>query len=307
MTRATLNADPYLAASTADVTRPHDHLDGPVARLTSVQREAFMRDGFLVLPNVLSTEEITRWLTVVERLDRMERTAKQAGTLGFVEVRNAVAKDHELKDLLTHPQFFPLIADLMGPDIQMLTTHSMVRPTARPGTAADHKPTPWHRDGGSQIPPTHGTCPWLYTKVGLFLTDLSQPGRGNLRVVPGSHLRAEFPPKSNPTAIDPDGTIEMLTNSGDAVIFQQALWHSVGPNVSPIARKNIYLGYSQRWLRPIDYLQQDPSLLRTCTPIQRQLLGDYVSECTFYLPLPDDVPLRSWLAAYQSPSSKPAA
>ena len=293
--------DPYLAASTAEVARPRDQLgNATLARLSTEQRQAFMRDGFLILPSVLTETEINRWLKVVDRLDRLEREAKQAGPLGFVEVRNAVAKDHEIKDLLTHPQVFPIIADLMGPDIQINTTHSMVRGTARPGTAADHKPSPWHRDGGAQIPATHGTCPWLYTKVGIFLTDLSQPGRGNLRVIPGSHLRAEFPTKSDPAAIDPDGTIEVLTRPGDVVIFQQALWHSVGPNVSPMARKNIYLGYSQRWLRPIDYLEHEPALLRTCTPIQRQLLGDYVSECTFYLPQPDDVPLRAWLAAYQA-------
>ena len=294
-------ADPYLAASTADVTKPRDGLDQPgLPRLTATQRADFERDGFLVLPAVLDAVEIARWLAVVDRLDRLERRAKQAGQLGFVEVRNAIAKDHEVRELITHPRVFPLVADLMGPEIQIHTTHSMVRPTARPGTAADHKPTPWHRDGGSQIPPVNGRCPWLYTKVGFFLTDLSQPGRGNLRVVPGSHLRAELPGKTDPTQVDPDGTVEVLTAPGDAVIFQQSLWHSVGPNVSDIARKNIYLSYSQRWLRPIDYLQQEPALLQQCTPLQRQLLGDYVSECTFYLPLAGDVPLRDWLADYRA-------
>lgn len=291
-----MNPDPYLSATTATSAQPRDQLaHAELARLAPDQR-----DGFLILPGVLSACEIDRWLAVVERLDRLERRAKQAGPLGFVEVRNAIAKDHELLDLLTHPKFFPLIADLMGPDIAVLTTHSMVRPTARPDTPADHKPSPWHRDGGAQIPPVHGVCPWLYTKVGIFLTDLSQPGRGNLRVIPGSHLRAECPPKSHPGQIDPDGAIEVLTQPGDAVIFQQQLWHSVGPNTSTISRKNIYLGYAERWLRPIDYLAQDPSLLRSCTPIQRQLLGDYASECTFYLPLADDIPLREWLATYRA-------
>jgi ectoine hydroxylase-related dioxygenase (phytanoyl-CoA dioxygenase family) len=293
-------ADPYLAASTADSAKPRDGLDrDDLPHLTAQQRADFERAGFLVLPGVLDAAEIARWTAVVERLDRIERTAKRAGPLGFVEVRNAIAKDHELKDLITHPLVFPLVADLMGPDIQIITTHSMVRGTARPGTAADFKASGWHKDGGAQIPAVNGMCPWLYTKVGFFLTDLSEPGRGNLRVVPGSHRSAAFPGKTDPAQIDPDGTIEVLTRPGDVVIFQQSLWHSVGPNVSPIARKNIYLGYSQRWLRPIDYVEQSRGLLDTCTPIQRQLLGDHASECTFYLPLADDVPLRDWLAAYQ--------
>lgn len=294
-------ADPYMAATSADTAKPSDGLDRScLPHLTAPQRADFELTGFLVLPGVLNATEIAHWTAVVDRLDRIERTAKHAGPLGFVEVRNAIAKDHELKDLITHPEVFPLIADFMGPDIQIITTHSMVRGTARPGTAADFKASPWHKDGGAQIPAVNGMCPWLYTKVGFFLTDLSEPGRGNLRVVPGSHRSAAFPGKTDPAQIDPDGTIEVLTKPGDAVIFQQSLWHSVGPNVSPVARKNIYLGYSQRWLRPIDYLQQDPSLLQQCTQIQRQLLGDYLSECTFYLPHADDVPLRAWLADYQS-------
>jgi ectoine hydroxylase-related dioxygenase (phytanoyl-CoA dioxygenase family) len=295
-----MTADLYLDARSSDAVKPCDGLELPgLPHLDEAQRATFARDGFLVLPGVLGADEIAHWIGVVDRLDRLERTAKRAGPLGFVEVRNAIAKDHELRNLITHPRVFPMVADLMGPDIQINTTHSMVRPTARPGTPADFKASAWHRDGGSQIPAVGGMCPWLYTKVGFFLTDLSEPGRGNLRVVPGSHRRAEMPGRGDPAAIDPDGTIEVLTRPGDVVIFQQSLWHSVGPNTSSIARKNIYLGYSQRWLRPIDYLAQDEALLRQCTPIQRQLLGDYRSECTFFLPDADDVPLRPWLAAYQ--------
>lgn len=297
---ATQTADPYAAAGANDAAKPRDGLTGHLPHLTAAQRESFAREGFLVLPGVLDAAAITRWLPVVERLDRLERAKKQAGPLGFVEVRNAIAKDHELRELITWPTVFPLVADLMGADIQIITTHTMVRPPARPDTPADAKASAWHRDGGAQIPPVHGTCPWLYTKVGFFLTDLSRPGMGNLRVIPGSHQNWALPGKSDPAAIDPDGAIEVLTGPGDVVLFQQALWHSVGPNTSSVSRKNIYLGYSQRWLRPIDYLTQDATLLTACSPVQRQLLGDYPSECAFWLPNAGDVPLRDWLADYRA-------
>ena len=297
-------ADPYRAATTGDAWRPRDVLEdmAGLARLTAGQRAAFARDGFLVITGVLDNAEIARWTAVVDRLERLERASKGAGELGFVEVRNAIAKDHELLDLITHPGVFPIIADLMGPEIQVHTTHSMVRRSARPGTPADFKASGWHRDGMAQIPTVHGTCPWLYTKVGIFLTDLSVPGRGNLRVIPGSHLRAEMPARTDAAQIDPDGAVEVLTGPGDVVIFQQALWHSVGPNTSAIARKNIYMSYSQRWLRPIDYLVQDSGLMGKASAIQRQLLGEYPSECTFYLPQPDDVPVRDWLTRYRAGS-----
>jgi ectoine hydroxylase-related dioxygenase (phytanoyl-CoA dioxygenase family) len=270
-----------------------------LARLTDAEKADFQRDGFIILRGAMDAEAIARFIPIVEHLDALEHERRQMAADEFTEVRNAIAKDHRLLELLTWPTVFPIVADLMGPDISLCTSHALVRPPARPGTPADFKASGWHKDGGAQIPAVHGTCPWLYTKVGFFLTDLSQPGRGNLRVIPGSHLKAVPPGKSDPTQIDPDGAIEVLTRPGDVVIFQQALWHSVGPNTSTAARKNIYLGYSQRWLRPIDFQFQDPSLMAKADPIQRQLLGEYASECTFYLPQADDVPLRPWLDAYR--------
>jgi hypothetical protein len=35
----------------------------------------------------------------------------------------------------------------------------------------------------------------------------------------------------------------------------------VGPNLSDITRKTIFMGYSYRWLRPLDYVTQPPALL----------------------------------------------
>jgi ectoine hydroxylase-related dioxygenase (phytanoyl-CoA dioxygenase family) len=118
---------------------------------------------------------------------------------------------------------------------------------------------------------------------------------GNLRVIPGSHKRAEKPPQS--PGSDPEGAIQVLTNPGDAVIFQQRTWHAVGPNLSSTVRKNIYMGYCYRWVKPLDYLVQSRELIEKGTPIQRQLLGECRSEMTFWLPKEGEVPLRDWIAS----------
>lgn len=272
--------------------------DSAPATLTPEQRRRFMEEGFLVLPAALDAVATARFLALVEGLDRRERARRGLGPEAFVEVRNAVAKEHAFLELLDWPSVFPLIVELMGADLQVNTTHSLIRPP-QPGERAQE----WHRDGHKQIPAVNGTCPWLYTKVGFFLTDLSRPGRGNLRVIPGSHLRADFP---GDPAVDPQETVEVTTAPGDVVIFQQRLWHSVAANHGPHPRANIYLGYSQRWLRPIDYLAPDPALLAKATPIRRQLLGEYASECTFWLPKPGEVPLREWARTHAA-GAPPAA
>ena len=262
--------------------------------LTADQKSFFDDNGYLIVKAALDAAEVARWIGVVDALDRQHRAAQQMAPGAFVEIRNAIARESQLLELLDYPGAFPLVAELMGAGIQLNTSHVMVRPPQPPETAATFKAIDWHRDGCEEVFAVHGTFPWIYTKIGYFLTDLSQPGRGNLRVIPGSHKRAERP-QTRAGAIDPDGAIEVLTEPGDAVIFQQRLWHSVGPNFSTLTRKNIYMGYSYRWVRPLDYQTQSPELLARATPIQRQLLADYTSDMTYWLPKDGEVPLKAWL------------
>jgi len=250
-----------------------------------------------VIRGALSKEQVAQWISVIDAMDAAHRRANNMNADAFVEIRNAVAKEPAFLELLDWPATFPLVAELMGPSIQLNTSHVMVRPPQPAGTAATFKAIDWHRDGCAEVAPVHGTFPWIYTKIGYFLTDLTQPGRGNLRVVPGSHLKAERPVTLE-GHVDPDGAIEVLTEPGDAVIFQQRLWHAVGPNMSPITRKNVYFGYCYRWVKPLDYVTQSPELIAQASSIQKQLLGECKSEMTFWLPKADEVPLKDWLAQH---------
>jgi len=265
----------------------------PAVHLTEAQKAQFEDQGFLVVKNVIAPEARAHFLKLIEDLDCRHRAENQTAPEAFVEIRNAVHREHGFLELLDWPAGFPLIAELMGPDIQLCTSHTMVRPPQPQDTPASYKRIDWHRDGCAQVHPVHGTFPWIYTKIGYFLTDLSRPGMGNLRVIPGSHKHAVCPPRK--PGEDPAGAIEVLTEAGDAVIFQQRLWHAVGPNTSAVTRKNIYVGYCFRWVKPLDFLQPDSALLAKASPLQRQLLGEYTSEMTFWLPKDEEVPLRGWL------------
>ena len=270
------------------------NLPPPPARLSQAQRAEFEEHGFLVLPGALGADQIARFRALVEAMDRRHRAQTALPPDGFVEIRNAVAKQPALLELIDWPAAFPLVVELMGPALQLNTSHVMIRPPQPAGTPQSFKAIDWHRDGCEEVQAVGGVYPWIYTKIGYFLTDLSAPGRGNLRVVPGSHKRAERPPQSD-GRLDPDGALEVLTRPGDAVLFQQRLWHAVGPNYSSVTRLNIYFGYCYRWVKPLDYLVQPPDLLARASPIQRQLLGEYRSEMSFWLPKAEEVPLRTWL------------
>lgn len=265
--------------------------------LSDDQRAEFDQNGFLILEEALSPAEVQKYLALVDGLDqRLERSfngqPRQPGEP--LEVRNSVAVEPGLLDLLMHERTFPAILDLMGYNVCVTTSHVFVRPPT-PGAATEFKAIGWHKDGPplADTPPGNGRWPWQYTKIGYFLTDLTLPDAGALRVVPGSHRVLR--PAWKPGAPDPYGSIEIKCRAGTAVIFENRLWHAVGPNYSAVARKNIYIGYCWRWMRPIDYINPDPAMLDRCTPEQRQLLGDVKTPIGYILPKPEDVPLKAWM------------
>lgn len=266
--------------------------------LTQEQKEAFARNGFIILPQVLSDTEIEQYLRVVDEADRVLKAhfPGERPPGDPLELRNAVTFSTELLDLITHPAAFPYILDLMGPAIALTTSHMFIRPPSPPNTARSHKQIAWHRDGPLPRPhPVSGVEPWLYTKIGYFLTDTTIPDAGALRVVPGSHRYGGAAPQL-PGEEEPHGAIEVQLKPGDAVIFENRVMHAVGPNYSNISRKNLYYGYCWQYLRPIDYIQQPPELLEQANEFQRQLLGDNNNPLGFYLPKarPNGLPLERW-------------
>ena len=274
-------------------------MNAPI-RLSPDQLAAFERDGFLHLPALLSSDENAHYLALVEKMSADFRAEKGLESHQTVEIRNAIARESELLPLLSHPNALGAMLDILGWNIQITTSHVFAR-TPNPGEKMAFKAIDWHADGPNPRPPrVNGEFgpvePRIYAKIGYFLTDLSEPNMGNLRVVPGSHLRAAKPEIDVETG-EPRGMVELLTRAGDAVLFENRCWHAVGPNLSTQARRNIYIGYCPRWIKAIDFQSQSDELLARADDVQKQLLGASTDELSFYLPAraPGDVPLREWV------------
>jgi ectoine hydroxylase len=143
--------------------------------------------------------------------------------------------------------------------------------------------------------------PRLSLKIGYFLTDVSQPDRGNTLIVPGSHLNDEIDCPadgiSNPTGAEP-----LCLQPGTAVLIDRRVWHSRSPNFWNETRKVIWYGYAYRWLRPKDEMTVR-QLYPLLDPIRRQILGDMPTANGCYDPTDDDVPLRAWLREHSPQES----
>ena len=262
-------------------------------QLSDEQRQAFERDGYLVVPDALAPDMVERLLAVVDRRYREGESRDGLNDRGFWQERNCLPSDDIFLELLDWSATVPLIVQLLGHNIQLITSHLVVRPPNDGATGPNGLANGWHRDGGTAPSDLGGALPRLFIKVGYFLTDLSEAGRGAIRFIPGSNNLTVSPEGIDDG--DPENAIELQVEPGSAVLFENRTYHAVGANVSEMERKSIFFGYGYRWIRPMDYLSMPVELLARCDPIRRQLLGACKSPMGFQLPGLEDVPLRSWL------------
>src|SRR5579871_405967 len=218
------------------------------AILTEQQRAAFERDGFLVVPDALPPAMVEQLTAVVDRLYAEGVERQGLSKTNHWQMRNCVVADDLFLELLDWPATVPLVIDLLNWNLQLITSHCIVRAPSPPGVDAHWKAEGWHRDGGTSAQEMQEPHPRLFIKIAYWLTDLSEPGRGNIRFVPGSN-RLIGRPAQAAGAPDPYGAIEICARPGDAVLFEQRTWHAVGANTSDLTRKSLFFGYGYRWMR----------------------------------------------------------
>lgn len=261
--------------------------------LTSEQRQEFDEKGFFLLRGVLSGPTLERILAAAEAVEERLRRQRGLSRDDTLEVRNAIVEHEAFWELLDYPKTFPLVLDLMGGDIQLSTSHLIVRPPVPGDTPETYKAIGWHADAPQAIA-YDGRL--IAMKFGYFLSDVSKPGSGALLLSPGSNQRTQLE-RGPDGEVPADKVFEVNALPGDAVLFAHRTFHAVGPNYSGRHRKVLYFGYNRRWLRPIDYTSMPPEILQRFDPTRRQLLGDTVTQCGYYLPKPEDQPLKVWLDA----------
>ncbi|MEZ4865983.1 MAG: phytanoyl-CoA dioxygenase family protein [Caldilineaceae bacterium] len=294
--------------------------------MTAQQKFDFDEKGYIILENFFTPAELERLLAAVDEVGARVREAKGLKPGDPFAIRNALAHHDAFLDLIDHPRMLPLVVDAIGWNIQIRTTHLDYRPpypkdleagAVGRGKGADHKAgyrnVVWHPDLANlfEAASLDGRLPFMELKVFYVLSDLTESNAGNLWMAPGSHLRKPQELRDRDHQVDPADAVELKLPPGTAVLWRTAVWHCVGPNLSQQTRKIMHIGYNHRWLRPTDYLQQDPALIARSSPIRRQLLGalpsggnplgddpDFHPSSQYWLTQKrEDVPLRAWYEA----------
>ena len=221
------------------------------ATLTQDQQQEFQREGYLIVHDILTQQEIGELDAEME--ERYQKRLADPDIATSQERRSNIHKlgtDSERSRNLAHdPRILSLIEDLVHPGIALFS--------AKLSSKGPHEPRNichWHQDEAY----------WhIYTEserrmsIWLPLQDTDRQN-GCLRVVPRTHLRQIIPhrPRSSrdhgscrlsflPGETDLAGTIYCEIPCGSAVLFSNKVFHSSLGNNTAQHRRAFILTYQE--------------------------------------------------------------
>ena len=231
---------------------------------TAAERFFFDTQGYIVLENFFTPDHVARlrtalaetvkrrrastppdWKAVWPPRERNDFTALNGAK--STRVLNLLEEDPLLFDLLTWPALQPYVRTFIHPEPHYLASDAIVED---PGDFADRKDG-WHIDGSDNgYRQIKGPIPLLQLKLGIYLTDMTKPWRGNLTLVPGSHLS-----RAEPSAEDRQrreffpGAKQVCAPAGSAIFFHNAVWHTAAPyEPGAPGREMLYYAWEQPWM-----------------------------------------------------------
>ncbi|MGW3044398.1 phytanoyl-CoA dioxygenase family protein [Kitasatospora sp. NPDC001159] len=235
---------------------------------------AFRRDGYCVMPGILTTRQIRRWRGLLAH--HLSLTPPSSDHTGPYFLWPALADDADLRALYEDSGINDIVRPFLRADLGLPVPE--VAQLAFTLPPHPHHPGAPHIDG---LTPTEDDGrPGTFTVLaGLPLTDQSQRDRGNLWVWPGSHLRTAtwlhehgadalrdaipYPPVELPAPLQVTGP------AGSLVLVHYLLAHNIGGHFGTVAderRETVYFrlrasGHRERWREAVT----DP-LLEFTTP-----------------------------------------
>lgn len=244
--------------------------------------DQYQRDGFLVLPDVLSPDEVATLKAGVERA--FAEHCPEADLYGMQEIWRPKMFEHgpEFEALVDHPNIMPLIEAILGNKFHLIANSAL---RTSPGKTISF----WHVDDEVRFPrppdvpwdprvPVNSVC----LNLNYYLCDVDDE-LGPTEFIPGSHRAGRQPtPEDNDANGNPvyEGR-HMVKSSGKAgtcVLWNDQTWHQGGRNTTdgrirwviqaPYAKRYI----AQRFYPFINY-RMPQEILDRANPRRKRILG----------------------------------
>ncbi|MFI5356302.1 MAG: phytanoyl-CoA dioxygenase family protein [Opitutales bacterium] len=265
-----------------------------ISALSATEQFHFESQGYLVLENFLSADHVSRLRAAIDRAVTARRSAMPAGHRSVwppkckadlthiqgeksTRILNLLEDDPLFQELLDWPALMPYVRGLINPQPHYHASDAIVEDEPDFRERSDG----WHIDGNDSGYRGLGwPIPLLQLKVGYYLSDMTQPWRGNLTLVPGSHRsRLELPPEDRKRRDFFPGALQVCAPAGSAILFHNAVWHTAAP-YAPGApgRTMLYYAYEHPWMvgSSAHWNYSQDFYNRRLTPAQRPLFHGFV-------------------------------
>ena len=246
---------------------------GPFQVLTHDQAEQFDRDGYVVLDNVFSPEEIAVISAVTDKAEARTEAilrSREGGRMSVAEsgaitfAGHLVLESDQAREFASHPMLAGVAADLLGPDVNLYWDQAVYKKPEKP------RRFPWHQDNGYTF-----VQPQQYLTCWVALTDATVDN-GCPQVVRGLHhlgtLRHEYiEPLGYECFSDAAGVVAAPVKAGGVVVFSSLTPHLTGPNTTDQVRKAYILQYAPAGAHALAGTLDGPPTSRTpCDHPDRQ-------------------------------------
>ncbi|REE67680.1 ectoine hydroxylase-related dioxygenase (phytanoyl-CoA dioxygenase family) [Paenibacillus taihuensis] len=237
--------------------------------LTEEQQLMWERDGFLVIDNFLSEDEVNFYNDRIDEafvdFETNNRVNPATGQLNHVkQICGIIEYGEPFLQLLEHQRMMNIMRDLIGNSFVMIDNDALLKP---PGKVSH---TNWHRDTSTKLFVGEKQVPWMI-KVFYFLSDVPYDG-GCLAFLPGStHMKDADLPKVEKQE-DLPGHVRMNVKKGTAVIFNGYTYHSALNNLSDVTRRSLIYNYAQSALRTWPGYEPSERIKSEATSNMRKML-----------------------------------
>lgn len=215
------------------------------AGLTKVQIKQYWEDGFLVIDDILSPEELEEYRALVEapKINGIRAEMQSRNKESTVHMLGLTSLETKFLDLAKHPRIVPLLIDLLGQDIQLQHSKLATKPYAQGvGTF------PWHQD---YMFYPHTNTDLLSVMVML---DDATIENGCMQMVKGSHkfgcldhtkdgLFTGACTQSNYWEDPQYKVVDIMPKAGGISIHHGLTLHGSGPNLSGKPRRGVVFSY----------------------------------------------------------------
>jgi ectoine hydroxylase len=247
-------------------------------QLTPAQLQAYERDGFIVLPDLLSPPEVAALKADLQRLQDVDTDHLVREKVGGVA--KTIYRVHEADGPTTSPPFHRAARSprLLAPAQQLLQDDQLYvyHSKCNLKTAIDGSVWAWHQDYGTW---QRDGVPRPELTTALLMLDEPTEMGGCLYFIPGSHkvgiLEPEFDDSTGykffvvpkPRLLEimrrSPAPVPIVGKPGTVVFFHPNILHASGHNLSAQDRWQVYLVYNPVANRPHDVAAPRPDYVRS--------------------------------------------